>query len=79
MVARYMSEHILPEVVRAQFAQQLLRSVACHDCCEVSDPRIQRVRNAYLEPFTTHAPRGELIAMADVAPLVGAVAAPSRL
>ena len=51
-----------------------LRSIAHHGCCEVSDPRVQRVRDAYLEPFTAHAPRAELIAVADVAQRVGAVA-----
>jgi hypothetical protein len=39
----------------------------------VTDPRVQRVRDAYLEPFTTYAPRSELIALADVAQQVGAV------
>lgn len=50
-----------------------LRSIAYHGDCDVTDPRVQRVRDAYLEPFTTYAPRSELIALADVAQQVGAV------
>ena len=51
-----------------------LRFIAHHRCCEVSDKRVQRARHAYLGPFTTCAPRAELIAVADVAQRVGAAA-----
>ena len=50
-----------------------LRSIAHHGGCEVDDPRVQRVRDAYLEPFTTYAPRAELVALVGVARRVGAV------
>jgi hypothetical protein len=50
-----------------------LRSIAHHGGCEVDDPRVQRVRDAYLEAFKTYAPRSELIALSDVAVRVGAV------
>ena len=43
-----------------------LRSIAHHSGCEVDDPRVQRVRDAYLEPFTTYAPRSELVALHDI-------------
>jgi len=49
-----------------------LRSIAHYCGCDVGDPRVQRVRDAYLEPFTTYGPRSELIALVDVARLVGA-------
>ena len=51
-----------------------LRSIAHHRCCEVSDKRVQCARHTYLQPFTTCAPRAELIAVADVAQRVGAAA-----
>lgn len=50
-----------------------LRSIARHAHCDVSDPRVRRVRDAYLEPFTTNAPRSELLALVDVALRVGVV------
>jgi hypothetical protein len=50
-----------------------LRSIAHHSGCGVDDPRVDRVRDAYLEPFTTYAPRSDLIAMVDVAQRVGAL------
>lgn len=50
-----------------------LGSIAFHGGCEADDPRVQRVRDAYLEPFTTFAPRSELIRLVDVARRVGAV------
>ena len=50
-----------------------LGSIAHHSDCEVNDPRVQRVRDAYLEPFTSYAPRSELIGLVDLARRVGAV------
>lgn len=50
-----------------------LRSIARHGRCEVHDPRVLRVRDACLEPFTTHTPRSELIAVVNLAQRVGAV------
>ena len=50
-----------------------LRSIARHGGCEVDDPRVDRVRDAYLEPFTTYAARSELIALVDVARRVSAL------
>jgi Phosphotransferase enzyme family len=50
-----------------------LRSIA-HECeCDVDDPRVLRVRDAYLEPFTAYAAGPELIALADIAQRVGTV------
>ena len=50
-----------------------LRSIAHYSGCEVDDPRIERVRDAYLEPFTAYAPRSDLIALVDVARQVSAL------
>jgi hypothetical protein len=50
-----------------------LRSIAHHGGCEVDDPRVDRVRDAYLEPFTTYATHSELIALVDVARRVSAL------
>jgi len=50
-----------------------LRSIAHHGGCEVDDPRVERVRDAYLEPFTTYASRSELIVLVDVARRVSAL------
>lgn len=50
-----------------------LRSIAHHGECEVDDPRVKRGRDAYLEPFTTYAPRSELVALVGLARRVGAV------
>lgn len=50
-----------------------LGSIAHHSGCEVDDPRVRRVRDAYLEPFTTYAPRSELFDLVDVARRAGAV------
>ena len=50
-----------------------LGSIAHYGGCEVDDPRVQRVRDAYLEPFTAYAPRSELIAQVDIARRVGVV------
>lgn len=48
-----------------------LRSIARHGGCEIDDPRVQRVRDAYLEPFSVHAPRQELLALVKVAQRIG--------
>jgi len=50
-----------------------LGSIAHHGGCEVDDPQVQRVRDAYLEPFTAYAPRSELIAQVDIARRVSVV------
>jgi len=50
-----------------------LRSIAHYGSCDIDDARVQRVRDAYLEPFTTYGPRSELVALVDVARRVGAV------
>jgi len=50
-----------------------LRSIAFHAGCDVDDPRLMRVRDAYLEPFTTFASPAELAALVAVAEWVGAV------
>lgn len=50
-----------------------LRSIAHHGGCDADDPRVHRVRDAYLEPFTTLATRAELITLVDVARRVGTV------
>lgn len=50
-----------------------LGSIAHYGGCEVDDPRVQRVRDAYLEPFTAYAHRSELIAQVDIARRVGVV------
>ena len=50
-----------------------LRSIAHDSGCEVEDARVQRLRDAYLEPFTTYAARAELIALHDIAVRVGTV------
>jgi hypothetical protein len=51
-----------------------LRAIAHHGNCDVTDPRVRRVRDAYLEPFTAYAPPSELVELADLAQQVGAVA-----
>lgn len=38
-----------------------LPSVAHDSGCEVDDPRVQRVRDAYLEPFTTYGDRKSVV------------------
>jgi hypothetical protein len=50
-----------------------LRSIAHHARCAADDPRILRVRDAYLEPFTTYGSRSQLITAVDVASRVGTV------
>jgi hypothetical protein len=50
-----------------------LRSIAHHGGCEIDDPRVRRLRDAYLEPFTTYGPASELTALVDIAQRVGAV------
>jgi hypothetical protein len=42
--------------------------------CAVDDPRIERVRDAYLEPFLDLAPHAELVATAELACRVAKVA-----
>ena len=50
-----------------------LNSIAYHADCERDDPRVLRVRDAYLEPFTRYADRAELVEMVTLARRTGAV------
>jgi hypothetical protein len=50
-----------------------LGSIAHNSGCEVDDPRVDRVRDAYLEPFTSYAPRAYLITLVEVARRVSVV------
>ena len=50
-----------------------VNSIAWHAKCERDDPRVLRVRDAYLEPFTTYAGRGELVRYVDLARRTGCV------
>lgn len=50
-----------------------LNSIAFHARCEVDDPRVERVRDAYLEPFTTSADRAALVRWVDLARRTGCV------
>ena len=50
-----------------------LNSIAFHAECEVDDPKVRRVRDAYLEPFTTYADRVELVRYVDLARRTGCV------
>jgi hypothetical protein len=50
-----------------------LNSVAVHTGRQVDDPRVLRVRDAYLEPFTVLAPRAELVELVRLARRTGAV------
>lgn len=50
-----------------------LNSVAWHAGCEVDDPRVERVRDAFLEPFTAYATRRELLAQVAAARGAGCV------
>jgi hypothetical protein len=40
----------------------------------IDDPRVLRVRDAYLEPFTTLAPRADLVRLVDLARRTGCLA-----
>jgi hypothetical protein len=50
-----------------------VNSIAWHAKCERTDPRVLRVRDAYLEPFTTYASRDELVRWVDLARRTGCV------
>lgn len=50
-----------------------LNSVAWHAGCELDDPRVLRVRDAFLEPFTAFASRSDLVAMVEAARGAGCV------
>jgi hypothetical protein len=50
-----------------------LNSIAFHAELEVDDPRVLRVRDAYLEPFTAFATRAELVEQVTLARRTGAV------
>ena len=50
-----------------------LNSIAFHVGCEVDDPRVLRVRDAYLEPFTKYADRPQLVEYVELARRTGAV------
>lgn len=50
-----------------------LNSIAFHTGREVDDPRVLRVRDAYLEPFTAFAGRSELVELVTLARRTGAV------
>jgi Phosphotransferase enzyme family len=50
-----------------------LRSIAHHGRCDVDDARVLRVRDAYLEAFTTYAPSDRLVSDLNRAVRVGAV------
>ena len=50
-----------------------LNSVAWHARCELDDPRVTRVRDAYLEPFTAYAERAELLRQVELARRTGCV------
>ena len=50
-----------------------LNSLARHAGCELDDPRVTRVRHAYLEPFTDYASPVELARYVDLARRVGCV------
>ena len=50
-----------------------MNSIAFHARCEVDDPRVLRVRDAYLEPFTSSASRADLVEYVRLARRTGAV------
>jgi Phosphotransferase enzyme family len=50
-----------------------LNSLAFHAGCDVADPRVLRVRDAYLEPFTTFAAKDDLVELVTLARRTGAV------
>lgn len=50
-----------------------LNSIAWHAKCERDDPRVLRVRDAYLEPFTAFAGRDDLVRYVDLARRTGCV------
>ena len=50
-----------------------LNSVAYHSGRQIDDPRVLRVRDAYLAPFTSFAGRTELVEYVDLARRVGCV------
>lgn len=51
-----------------------LNSIAHHAGCEISDARVLRVRDAYLEPFTSYAPHAHLVRYVELARRTGCVA-----
>lgn len=50
-----------------------LNSIAHHAELEIADPRVTRVRDAYLEPFADLAPRRDLVRYVDLARKTGCV------
>ena len=50
-----------------------LNSIAYHAGCEVDDPPVLRVRDAFLEPYTAFADRRELVELVRLARRTGAV------
>lgn len=50
-----------------------LNSIGFHVGCELDDPRVQRVRDAYLEPYTTYADKAQLMEYVGLARRVGCV------
>jgi len=50
-----------------------LNSIAWQARCELDDPRVTRVRDAYLEPFTAYAERAELLRQVELARRTGCV------
>lgn len=50
-----------------------VNSIAWHAGCERDDPRVLRVRDAYLEPFTRYAERDELVRYVTLARRTGCV------
>lgn len=51
-----------------------LNSIAHHAGCGIDDPRVVRVRDSYLEPFASYAPRADLVRYVDLARRTGCVA-----
>ncbi len=50
-----------------------LNSIAFHAGCELDDPRVERVRDSFLEPFTTYADKEQLVEYAGLARRTGCV------
>ncbi len=50
-----------------------LNSIAHHARCEIDDPRVERVRDAYLEPFAGYGDRARLVELVRLARRAGCV------
>lgn len=50
-----------------------MNSIAFHAQCQPDDPRVRRVRDAYLEPFATYADRAVLVHWVELARRTGCV------